>query len=273
MFLDHFTLTAQPFAERAAAEALWPDQRLRQGLARLGYLAEHGTVGLITGASGVGKSALVKRFVHELSGPRWTPVYLHLTHLPAAGLLKLLVSRLDEVPRLRYGKDQLIEQLLRKAQKREGTMLLILDEAHLLAAEALIDLRLLISSALDDAPPLKLVLVGQEPRRQTLRRSAHTDLLNRISVRFHLPPLSKEETTDYLNFQLRHAGGSEKLFEEPVKRLIHDYAGGIPRQINNLATACLLATAAQKAPRVSEAVLQQTLERVPAPLSRQRQHF
>jgi len=47
--------------------------------------------------------------------------------------------------------------------------------------------------------------------------------------------------------------------------LIHDYAGGVPRQINNLATACLLQAAAQNASRVSEAILQQTFSEFQLP--------
>ncbi len=257
MFLTHFHFTSQPFSERASADALWPDDRMQQGLARLRYVAEHGTVGLITGASGVGKSALLKRFLHELSGPQWQPVYLHLTHLPAAGMLKLLVSKLDEVPR--RGKDRLFQQILEKAHQVEGTLLIILDEAHLLNVDALIDIRLLISSALDDTPPLKVVLVGQEPLRQTLRQSSQAALLSRIEVRHHLPSLSKVQTAAYIDFQLKQAGGSEKLFEDSTKGMIHDYSGGIPRQINNLATACLLLASAENAPRVTEAILQQTL--------------
>ena len=109
MFLNHFQFPSQPFAERAAANALWPDDRMQQGLARLQYVAEHATVGLVTGASGVGKSALLKRFIHELTGPQWQVVYLHLTHLPVAGLLKLVVGKLGEVPRL--GKDRLFQHL------------------------------------------------------------------------------------------------------------------------------------------------------------------
>ena len=263
MFLNHFKFTSQPFAERVSADTLWQDDRMRQGLARLRYVAEHATVGLVTGASGVGKSALLKRFLHELSGPPWEPVYLHLTHLPAAGLFKLLVSKLDEVPR--RGKDRLFEQILQKARQAEGALLLILDEAHLIDADALTDIRLLVSSALDDTPPLKIVLVGQEPLRHTLRRSLHADLLNRISVRFHLPPLTKQQTATYIDFQLKQAGGSEKLFEETAKHLIHDYSGGIPRQINNLATACLLQAATQDASRVNEAILQQTLSEFQLP--------
>ena len=36
--------------------------------------------------------------------------------------------------------------------------IVVLDEAHLIDTEALTDIRLLVSSALDDAPPLKIVL-------------------------------------------------------------------------------------------------------------------
>ncbi len=191
--------------------------------------AEYGTVGLVTGASGVGKSALLKRFMHEL----------------------------DEVPR--RGKDRLFEQILAKARQAEGTLLVIFDEAHLLNVDALTDIRLLISSALDDKPPLKVLLVGQEPLRHTLRQSSQAALLSRIGVRHHLPSLSKAQTAAYIDFQLKQTGGSEKLFEDSTKAMIHDYSGGIPRQINNLATACLLAAAAENVPRVTEAVLQNTL--------------
>ena len=105
MFLTHFKFTSQPFAERVSADGLWLDDRTRQALARLNYTAENATAALITGPSGVGKSAVLKRFLHELSGPQWEPVYLHLTHLPAAGLLKMLVAKLGEVPR--RGKERL----------------------------------------------------------------------------------------------------------------------------------------------------------------------
>jgi len=198
-----------------------------------------------------------------LAGPRWQPVYVHLTHLPSAGLLKLLVGKLGEVPR--RGKERLFEQILAKARQAEGSLLIVLDEAHLIDGEALTDIRLLVSSALDDTPPLKIVLAGQDPLRHTLRQSLHAALLGRISVRFHLAPLTKEQTASYIDFQLKHAGGSQKLFDADAKGLIHDYSGGVPRQINNLATACLLQAAAQNAPRVTEAILQQTFSEFQLP--------
>ena len=64
MYLEHLQLKSQPFAEHAAVAALWQDQRMDEGLARLEYLLQCGQLGLITGPSGVGKSALLKRFLH-----------------------------------------------------------------------------------------------------------------------------------------------------------------------------------------------------------------
>jgi len=114
------------------------------------------------------------------------------------------------------------------------------------------DLRLLLSSPIDDAPKLKMVLCGQETLRSLLTREAHADLANRISVRAHLNPLTKDQTTAYIDHRVKHSGAPPKLFEKEAKTLIHDYAAGIPRQINNIATACLIHAAAQNQNKVTE---------------------
>lgn len=254
MYLDHFQLKSQPFSEHAAAAALWQDPRMNEGLARLEYLTQCGQLGLVTGPSGVGKSALLKCFFHGLQPQNCQAVYCHLTHLPAAGLLKLVVTQLGETPR--RGKERIYQQILERATQAEGTLLLVFDEAHLLDGDALTDLRLLISSALDVRPPLKMLLVGQEPLRAVLRQARHADLLNRVSVRYQLRPFSREQTCRYIDFQVGRAGGDAKLFDDSVKIAIHDYTGGVPRQINNLATACLLQATARKVLRIDDDLFQ-----------------
>ena len=184
-------------------------------------------------------------------------LYCHLSHLPSAGLLKLVVTQLGETPR--RGKERIYEQILERAARAEGTLLLVFDEAHLLDGDALTDLRLLISSALDVRPPLKLLLVGQEPLRAVLRRAQHADLLNRVSVRYQLRPLTREQTCRYIDFQLSQAGGDQKLFDDSVKAAIHDFANGVPRHINNLATACLLQATARKVRRIDDELFQQVV--------------
>lgn len=254
MYLNHFQLKQQPFSEHAAVSALWQDSRADEGLARLNYLVEHGTLGLLLGPSGVGKSALLKRFLSHTC-PRCETVYCHLTQLSSAGLLKLIATGLGETPR--RGKERLYEQIMERAARAEGALLLVFDEAHLLNSEALTDLRLLISSALEVGPPLKILLCGQEPLRVALRRAQHADLLNRVSVRFQMRPLSKEQTVRYIDFQLKQAGGDPQLMDDSVKYAIHDFTAGVPRLINNLATACLIQGAATGAARIDDDLFQQ----------------
>ncbi len=255
MYQEHFKLKLQPFSEHAAVRSLWIDQRMKEALARLTFLVDHAGLGLVTGPSGVGKSALLKCFLDQLP-QRCEAVYCHLTHLSSSGLLKVLVAQTGEVPR--RGKDRLFEQLYQAAKRAEGTLLLVIDEAHLLDGEALIDLRLLVSSAIDVAPPLKILLVGQQALRAVLKRSQHADLLNRVNVQYQLRPFTKEQTGYYLDVQMKQAGGPEDIFDASVKELIHDFTGGIARQINNLATACLLQATARNVMRVDETLFQQT---------------
>jgi general secretion pathway protein A len=256
MYQEHFKLKTQPFSEHVAATSLWVDQRMQEGLARLNHLVDHATLGLVTGPTGAGKSALLKRFLHDLPRQRCESVYCHLTHLSSAGFLKLLVSQLGEVPRL--GKERLFEQILQRAMRSEGTLLLIVDEAHLLNGDALTDLRLLVSSAVDTAPPLKLLLAGQETLRGTLKQAQHRALLNRINVHYLMKPFTKEHTGRYIDIQMKQAGGPEDIFDISVKELIHDFTGGLPRAINNLATACLLQATAHNVMRIDETLFQQT---------------
>jgi general secretion pathway protein A len=257
MFLDHFKLRTQPFIEHASPGSLWQDPRMEEALARLNFLIEHGTLGLLTGASGLGKSALIKRFIHGLSPQHCEAVYCHLTHIPGTGLLRLVLSQLGEAPR--RGKERLYEQILDRAAQLDGGLLLIFDEAHLLDGDSLIDVRLLISSAMDTGPPLKILLAGQDSLRSTLKRARHHDLANRISVRYQLRPLSKEDTGKYIDYQMQQAGGSSQVFDDSVKMILHDYTGGVPRQINQVATQCLIQATSSNVVRVDDQLLQQVL--------------
>ncbi len=228
---------------------------MEEGLSRLQHLVQSGLLGLVTGASGLGKSALLKRFIGEQSPQFCQTIYCHLAHLPANGLLKLVLGQLGEVPK--RGKDKLYSQILDRARRVEAALLLIIDEAHLLSGEALVDLRLLVSSAIELGPPLKILLVGQDHIRQTLKRSEYADIVNRISVRYQLRPFTKDQTRQYIEFQVGHHGGDPKIFDEGVKDQIHEFTGGNPRGINNAAIACMLHATSRRTLRIDEAMFRQ----------------
>jgi general secretion pathway protein A len=257
MFLNHFKMNGHPFQERPPVEWILMDNHISQALARLDYFAQQGTLALVIGQTGVGKSTLLRLFIQNLSKNRYRPLYLHFTGVTSFSLLRLVVTQLGETPK--RGKDNLFLQILERTAKGDLTTLLIIDEAHLIDPLALTDLRLLVSSALDTDLPVKILLSGQEPLARLLARASLTDLANRITVRCHLCPLTKDETSSYIDSRMRSAGTSEKVFEPEAKSLIHDYASGIPRQINNIATACLLNAAAKNLHKINEPLVTDTM--------------
>jgi general secretion pathway protein A len=256
MFLEHFSLNAHPFTEKPPIEWLLRDEHIDQALARLKFFEQQGTIALIIGQTGLGKSSLLRLFIHELPQNRYNPLYLHLTPLNANAFLRLIVTKLGEKPKI--GKDRMLVQILNRINQNDKCTLLIIDEAHLLEPKTLTDLRLLISS-IDEKISLKIVLCGQHDLSQILKRSSHADLAHRITLQFIMRSLSKEKTHAYIDHRIIMAGGMEKIFQHDAKDLIHDYTDGVPRQINNVATACLINAAARGMKQITESLVNETM--------------
>lgn len=258
MYMPHFKMTSQPFAERIAVDHVLMDERMAEGLARLECLLQNGSIALVTGQTGAGKSTLIRCFLNRMKPNQVCPIYIHFTPVKDTSFLSQIVTALGEVPK--RGKEKLFSIILNKAEKIQATTLILVDEAHLLAPESLTDLRLLVSSAMDDAPPLKIVLIGQKQLKAVIRQESHADLAGRVSMKISLYPLTREQTIAYINHQMKTAGASDKVFEQDIKAMIHDIAGGIPREINNIATACLMAAAISKVQKIDTDILNRVIE-------------
>jgi len=260
MFTTHFKMSGQPFAETMPTADIMSDERVTQGLARLQYMAQYSTIAMLTGEEGVGKSTLLKLFIHWLSQNHYHSVYLHLTNLKDSGVLRLLVSSLGEMPA--RGKEKTFQQVLAKTKDKDVVTVVVIDEAHLLSSEVLVDLRLLVSCAMDDRPGLKIVLSGHPNLKKELKRSCHNALRQRIAVNYSLTALTQGQTHHYIDYHLKRVGGSAKIFDDQVKTSIHDYARGVPRIINNIATACLINAAVSNVKMVTPELLSQSLDEI-----------
>jgi general secretion pathway protein A len=246
MFFHNFQMSAHPFSENPGADRVLLDERFEEALARLKFFREHGNLALVIGQTGVGKTTLIELFRERLPKNRYRSVLIQQTNVSPNAFLRMIVASLGEAPRL--GKDRLFSQIVERIRTNETQTILIVDEAHLLPSQALTDLRLLAGAGAS----VKIILAGQEPLSAMLKRSAHADLVNRLGVRFRLAPLTKSQSLAYIDHRLRRAGSNEKLFEKEAKELIHDYSGGVPRQINNIATACLLGASSKNLQTITE---------------------
>jgi general secretion pathway protein A len=139
---------------------------------------------------------------------------------------------------------------------------LVVDESHHLRADVLEDLRLLTNYQMDAENRLCLILLGQTELRRRLTMAVHEALAQRVVVRYHVLPLTREELPAYLAHRLRLAGADVPLFDPSAEEALYQATSGLPRKINLLAHHTLMAAALAKARLATADHLQAALPEV-----------
>lgn len=238
-WLSHFNLRQMPFTRAIPEEGLLPHKSFSEALSRLSLGVQSKTPTLLTAEPGLGKSTLLGQFSDSLDKGRYRLVYTALCSCKPFGLVGQLAARYGVKPgRSAALTAQLILDVLANSQKHE---ILVLDEGQRLPPESLDELRLLSNLDFDRTPPFALVLAGQPELRTTLLEPEHDSLWQRLSIRATLAPLTDRETVDYIDRRVRAAGATASLFRPGAIDKIFERTRGVPRLINNLATASLLA--------------------------------
>ncbi len=117
---------------------------------------------------------------------------------------------------------------------------------------------------MDQTAPFTLLLLGQPTLRHRLRRGAFAALDQRIAVRYAINGLDSAETASYIAHHLALAGRSDTLFSDDAVTVIHDHSRGLPRLVNNLAVAALIATFAAKKAIVDESAARVAIAEISA---------
>ena len=130
--------------------------------------------------------------------------------------------------------------------------MLIIDEAQDLTDELLEQVRLLSNLETDNRKLLQIILFGQPELRERLNNPSLRQLRQRITVRYHLPPLTRPEVIRYVQHRLHVSGGNgTPCFTRPALWRVHRYSGGIPRLINAVCDKALLAGYVQQKERIN----------------------
>jgi type II secretory pathway predicted ATPase ExeA len=254
---DHFKLHRAPFPQTVEAAALLHHQSLKDALDRLRFALDRDGIALLTAESGCGKSTVLGTLVRDLDTTAYLVVYASLSTLGPFSLLSSLVAKIGIRPRRFKGETaQDLVAHLRGVSKRA---LIIIDEAHLMPDLSLEDLRLLTAESLDKKSPFALVLAGQPLLRERLAEPQHYALAQRITVRVRIRPLTDSEVALFLDKHMRACGAKSTIFEPDAVTLLFQHSRGIPRLIQNLALAALLAAATAGKKTVDADSVQQAL--------------
>jgi type II secretory pathway predicted ATPase ExeA len=233
---ESFGLTHNPFSEAIEPEAILMDGRFRLAFDALELLPEVGTIGSLTGRTGVGKTTLLRQLIKQ-----WRVLndvyYLHTGNLHSTGLFRSILVTLGEQPRM--GKDRMFTQLYDHLSRKQRPLCLIIDDSQLLDMQAMTDLRVLCGH-LELSKRLILVLVGQPKLNSLLQSESLRDLRERMNVRCHLSSMKLPETFSYMEHRLKQAGSETEIFDEESIKLLHHHGEGVPRRIQQTAIKAMM---------------------------------
>ena len=139
---------------------------------------------------------------------------------------------------------QAAELLAAEEAERHRRVVFVIDEAHLLAPDQLEEIRLLTNQNMDADSPFAGILVGQPTLLRQLRMGIFAALDQRIATRYTLAPMDLGESSSYLRHHLGLVGRNDPVFADDAVARMHRFSNGLPRALNNIATAALIAGAA-----------------------------
>ena len=248
MYASFFGLKHEPFSIAPDPRYLFMSERHREALAHLLYgVNGGGGFVLLSGEIGAGKTTVCRCFLEQI--PRRTNVAYIFN--PKLTVVELLQSVCEEfgipLPPAAHGEptvkdylDPLNEFLLRTHSVGQNNVLII-DEAQMLSAEVLEQLRLLTNLETSERKLLQIILIGQPELRDLLARPELEQLAQRVIARYHLGALEPEETERYIRHRLSVAGMTIAMpFDAKAIERIHQLSRGVPRRINLLADRALL---------------------------------
>lgn len=196
---------------------------------------------LLTGEVGSGKTTLCRALLEQLEERFKTALILNPC-LTATQLLRLIVTELGLKPkRDRVANLQLLNEFLLEQVSEGNEVVLIIDESQDLKPELLEEVRLLSNLETNSRKLLQIVLVGQPELRATIDRRELRQLRQRITVRYHVQPLTYDEMKLYIDHRLRVCSrNGQPSFNWLALRAIYLYSGGIPRLVNAACDKVLL---------------------------------
>ncbi|MBW1797457.1 MAG: AAA family ATPase, partial [Deltaproteobacteria bacterium] len=245
MYRNFYNLHEKPFDLTPSPRFLYLGESHKEALALLTYgVVEQKGFILLTGEVGTGKTTMVHALLSNLddsvqyisiSNPLLSPEdfidYLSFSAFKNRAHFKSKTAFLFE-----------FEEFLKKCLNQQKNVILIIDEAHRLSFDLLEEIRLLSNMELADQKLINIFLIGQPELNEKLSDPRCRALLQRISSRYHIPPLGLKDVGAYMANRLKIAGARERdeIFSKNAIKAIHQYSRGYPRMINILADNALL---------------------------------
>jgi general secretion pathway protein A len=267
MYTDFFGLNEKPFSITPDPRYLFMSERHGEALAHLVYgVTESGGFIQLTGEVGTGKTTLVRTLLlNRMPGNADVAVVLN----PQLSVVEFLATICEELHidvghnrgSIKAQTDALNRHLL-DAHANGRRTILVVDEAQNLSPAVLEQVRLLTNLETAKQKLLQIILIGQPELRELLARTDLRQLAQRITGRYHLEPLTREETAQYIEHRLKVAGALGEVFDTAAKNTVFRLSGGVPRLVNVICDRALLGAYSVNSRRVDSRLVRRAAAEV-----------
>lgn len=268
MYNNYFGLKELPFSIAPDPHYLYLSEKHREALAHLIYgMGDQGGFVVLTGEVGTGKTTICRTVLEQLPDNA-NIAFIINPRQSVNQLLQSIFSELKIPYREGMTSKDMIDRLngyLLGAHAEGKNTILIIDEAQNLSVDILEQLRLLTNLETSEKKLLQLIFLGQPELNDILARNDMRQLAQRVTARYHLSPLSKQETETYISHRLAVADCHSPLFERSAIKKIYKYTLGVPRLINILCDRCLLGVFSEGGQTVSGRVVKKASAEVIMP--------
>jgi len=241
MYMEYFGLKDYPFRITPDTDYLYMSSAHSRAKAYMEYAIfnREGFV-IITGEIGSGKTTLIKKLLTELDD-NVLVAKIFQTQLNEVELLQAILVEfgLNPFSAKKVELLSMLNQFLVNSYLDGRQVLLIIDDAQNLSKRVLEEITMLSSVETQKEKILHVILVGQPELNHKIESADMEQLLQRVSLRYHVRVLTLNETKEYIAHRLNVAGCTEMLFDESLIPEIYEYTGGVPRLTNTLCDTCL----------------------------------
>jgi general secretion pathway protein A len=236
MYATFFGLTQRPFSLRPDPTFFYRSHQHSLVLSMLEFsLTGQAGFAVVTGEIGSGKTTLIRHFLRQ-SDRSATIGFISNTHAGMGDILQWVnqALKIETKSAQKSVCHQALLNYLAQQAIADHQVVLVVDEAQNLSIAALEELRLLSNIDLDRETALQIVLVGQPELLEKLQRPELRQFAQRISVHYHLMPLTYRESCSYVRHRLSVAGAKREIFDGLAMGAAYHFSGGVPRVMNSI---------------------------------------
>ncbi len=263
MYTAYWNLRESPFLNVDNESLLYPSPQLQEGVARLYYLIDQErTAGMLTGPYGVGKTYLLSCLVRRAKSLNLPIIRFDAIPDGSLPMARHILQRLEikgDAPTLADALMLMRARCMETERRPLSRHILLIDEAQYLTEKDGLYLVHFLCNLMIESPKghknlFTTILSGTPQLAESVRN--YESLQRRVQLSWALKPLDEKQTIEYVQHHMRSAGGDIWSFSLEALKAVHTYAGGIPRNINNLCDTALMLGFASRASSITPELIQ-----------------